>query len=397
MKTQSIRSYSLLAALVFAGVTLFAQNSKRTTAYNYMRDGELAKAVEPINAAAQHENTRDDEKTWRYRGDIYLRIAASQDKELKAQFPDAVEKAFQSYMKSEELDDKDRYDEERQRALNTVNQLALNEGVADFNAKDYEAASGHFKTAMKSKEELGVKDTLAIYNAGLSYENTGKLDSAIVYYKEAAKLDYLGPKLYLYIANIYQKQDKGEEYLAIINKGLEKYPEDANLNLYRLNYYLRNEKFDEALTSLNKAIEKDPENKTLHFSLGAVHEELGNIEKAKNAYKEAIAIDSTYFDANYNLGAMIFNQGVEMNNAANEIEDNAKYEEKRAEARDVFRSAKPHLEKAHSLQPDNVNTIQSLMQLYAFIGENDKYKEMKSKLEEQTGQSKSGSKPQKQN
>src|SRR5690606_27411640 len=118
-----------------------------------------------------------------------------------------------------------------------------------------------------------------------------------------------------------------------------------------------------------------------YFSLGVVYDNLDNKEAAIEAYTNALEIDPDYFDANYNLGALYFNQGVEMNNAANEIKDNKKYEAARAEARKVFEKSLPYLEKAHELDKADIGAISSLMQLYALIGQNDKYSEMKALLE----------------
>ncbi len=172
-----------------------------------------------------------------------------------------------------------------------------------------------------------------------------------------------------------------EGYLAIIQEGRKAYPEDADLIVYELNYYLQSKKFEEAKSNLLLAIEKEPDNKQLYFSLGVVYQELENTEEAVKAYEKAIEIDPEYFDAVYNLGAFYFNNGVEMNNAANEIEDNKAYEAKRAEAKAEFQKGLPHLEKAHKLDPTDVGAMASLQQLYALLEMTDKYQEMKTKLE----------------
>jgi Flp pilus assembly protein TadD len=183
------------------------------------------------------------------------------------------------------------------------------------------------------------------------------------------------------MANVYNAMDDSEGYLAVVKKGRMAYPEDADLIVYELNYYLRNGQFEEAENNLKLAIEKEPMNKQLHFSLGVVYDNLGQTDKAAIAYEEAIEIDPDYFDAVYNLGALYFNQGVEMNNAANEIEDNKKYEAKKAEAKASFVEALPYLEKAHELDPKDLGAMQSLKTLYASIGQTDKYKEIKAKMD----------------
>ncbi len=204
---------------------------------------------------------------------------------------------------------------------------------------------------------------------------------ALSQYRKATEINYLGAKMYLYMANLYQRQEDTEGYLAIIQEGRKAYPEDADLIVYELNYYLQSKKFDEAKNNLLLAIEKEPDNKQLYFSLGVVYQELGNTEEAVKAYEKAIEIDPEYFDAVYNLGAFYFNNGVEMNNAANEIEDNKAYEAKRAEAKEEFQKGLPHLEKAHQLDPADLGAMASLQQLYALLQMTDKYQEMKAKLD----------------
>ncbi len=115
---------------------LQAQNSNVVSAYNYMKDGDLAKATEFIEPATLDAKTGAAEKTWRYRGDIYRQIAMGEDDALKAQFPDAIDKAVDSYLKASELDTKDNYRVENIKALGALQGMSLNAGNEAFTAKD---------------------------------------------------------------------------------------------------------------------------------------------------------------------------------------------------------------------------------------------------------------------
>src|SRR5690606_39035401 len=145
-------------------------------------------------------------------------------------------------------------------------------------------------------------DTLAEYNAGLSAEQAGDIETEIEEYKKAASVNYLGANMYLYMANLYQKEGLHEKYLEVVQEGREVYPDNSDLIVYELNYYLRNNKFEEAEDNLKLAIEKEPDNKQLHFSLGVVYDNLQQRDDAKIAYEKAIEIDPDYFDAIFNLG-----------------------------------------------------------------------------------------------
>lgn len=370
---------------IFVTTGLMAQSSKVVSAYNSMKDGEYAQALEYINAAKDNEKTMDDAKTWVYRGQIYQQIGASEE-DFGVDKKEAVKEALASFEKAKELDTKERWVDQTKLGYAQAQNLAVNSGIIAYNEKQYEDSRDFFLMGADAGTTLGIFDTLAVYNAGLAAEQAGDYQTAIEQYQKAANANYMGAKMYLYMANLYEKQEMPEKYLEVIKQGRIAYPDDADIIVYELNYYLRNNKFEEAENNLKLAIEKEPNNKQLHFSLGVVYDNLDRRDEAKAAYEKAIAIDPDYFDPTFNLGAMYFNQGVEMNNAANEITDNKKYNAAREDAKKVFEQARPYLERAHELEPTDLSAISSLAQLYAMTGENDKYTEMKAKEEAATKQ-----------
>lgn len=359
---------------------VMAQSSKVVSAYNARKDGDYKKALEYINEAAKHEKTMADPKTWVYRAQIYQQIAMSED-DLGVDKVTAIGEGLESFAEAKKLDSKNKWEEEILLGNMQLKNLALNSGIQAYNDKQYENSRDFFLIAEEAANTGGDFDTLAVYNAGLAAEQAGDTETAIAQYQKAAEAKYLGANMYLYMANLYQKEEMPEEYLAVVKEGRKVYPDNSDLIVYELNYYLRNNKYEEAENNLKLAIEKEPNNKQLHFSLGVVYDNLGRRDDAKIAYEKAIEIDPDYFDAIFNLGAMYFNKGVEMNNAANDITDNKKYNAARAEAKKVFEQARPYLEKAHELEPTDASAIVSLSQLYALTGENEKYKEMKAKEE----------------
>ena len=135
------------------------------------------------------------------------------------------------------------------------------------------------------------------------------------------------------------------------------------------------------------AAEQDPTNEILWFSLGSVLDNLGNSKEAIDAYLKALEVKADYFDANYNLGALYFNQAVQGINAANDMwkprmtkteSDEQKKLENDAKAQ--FETAKPYLEAAHVSEPGDVETMRSLRDIYARTGEDDKMIDINNKL-----------------
>ncbi len=125
----------------------------------------------------------------------------------------------------------------------------------------------------------------------------------------------------------------------------------------------------------------------LWFSLGSVLDNLGNAEEAIDAYKKALEVNSDYFDANYNLGALYFNQAVQGINEANDMwkprmtkTESDKQKALEQTAKDLFETAKPFLEAAHAINDGDLETMRSLRDIYARTGDDDKMLELTAKI-----------------
>lgn len=362
-----------------AVLTAFSQASV-TSAYNANKAGDYAKAAEWIEKAVVNEKAMAKEKTWRYRGTIYLNI--SQSEELKGSYPEALQIAYDSFMKAMELDTKGSYEIDNKIALGNVQTVAMNNGIDLFNNESYDAAAKQFELSKVISDYFEVVDTMAIYNTALCFEKADRYEEAIEKYRECAAMEYRVPGVYLFIGNLQKQLGDEAAAMATYKDGRAKYPNSQALIIEELNMYLKDKKFEEAVTNLQLAIEGDPENHILHFSLGTVHDNLGDQENAAVAYQKAIDLKDDYTDAHYNLGAMYFNQAVEMVNAANEIPPNQikKYNAAMDEANVVFNKALPSLERAHSLDGTNKETMTSLRDIYTRLEMDDKAIEMKDKL-----------------
>lgn len=366
--------------LVMLTGTGFAQKNV-VSAYNLMKDGEFLEASEFIEKAMDNPNATEKEKTWRYRGQIYLSIAL--DSGLFVQKPNALQLAKESYLKARELDEKNRYEREITLGLNNVRDHSLNTGVAEYNVGNYEKAANRFALSNEvTQEAFDSTFTLAIYNAALAYEKAGSIDEAINYYEKCAEVNYQVPGVYILIANLLKNQDKEEQALQVLRDAREQFPKDRGLILEELNIYLVNKEYDRAKDNLELAVEADPNNEVLHFSRGAVLDELGEDEQAEKSYLRAIEIKPDYTDALYNLGALYYNTGAEKVNEANEIPPTKtkEYEAAMGKAKEYFTKAQPYFEQALELSPDDVAIMQSLKNIYARTGQDAKMLEMTNRL-----------------
>ena len=413
-----------ICSVVALSTGVFAQKAKVVSAYNYLnayergkKCSELKNGKEAIDAASENDQTRSEAKTWYYRGNIYFAI--SEDKNCKSLDSDALNKAFDSYSKALKYNIQDpayhNLDIENnqedavkffQALMNKNTKMDdpaytadiigvrfpimsnrfLNQGVEQYQGKDFEKSYESFGKSVALAQMGGRIDTLGIYYAAISAEKSNKKKEAKELYIVLTTLKYHGdndgPKIYAYLSQLYKEEGDKEKANEIIKQGRVRYPNDKGLIIEELDYYLQSGKNQEALTNLNLAIEKDPNNHLLHYAQGTSLDKMGENDKAEASYKKAIELSPEYFDANYNLGAMYFNKGVEWNNKANDLplNEKKKYQEYSKNAEDQFKNALPYLEKAHEINPADVDVAKPLLKIYQMTNATDKYKALKEKI-----------------
>ena len=384
LKPKNMRNFATLMALAAISFQGLAQKEV-VSAYNANKEGDYATAASYIEQAIENPKAKVKNKTWRYRGEIYLNI--SKDSTLFAAFPDALTIAKESYMKAKELDTKGSYAQECQIGLGQVQMAASNAGITQYNTGDFGRAGGFFDLSAEIASAFEATDTMALYNSALCYEKAGNVELAVARYQACADIQYQVPNVFLFISNLYRTSGQEDLALQTLADARKAYPREQSLIIEELNIYLTNEEFDKAKENLTLAAEQDPTNEILWFSLGSVLDNLGNAEEAIEAYLKALEVKADYFDANYNLGALYFNQAVQGINEANDMwkprmtktESDAQ-KKLEDDAKALFATAKPYLEAAHAVDAEDVETMRSLRDVYARTGDDDKLLDMSAKL-----------------
>lgn len=411
----------LFFALSFT-FTANSQTSKRTSALNYLKYGELDKALNAINSAINHPKTKEDPRTWWYRGQIYQAIHTSKEKEYHNLDLDAADKSFESYKKALLYNFKDPQYHSLDILNNPTDQITfikllmsrdtkyvdseifqdiimnrypslanilVNRGVNQYqNEKNYKKALASFENSLFVSSMAGKLDTPVVYYAALASEKDKNYKTAERYYKMVTKSGYGKDEkekasMYFLYSRVFLEQGDTAKYIETLKKGIEKYPKGNSALIVELvNHYLGTNQQNKAFDYLKVAIKSDPTNPNYHYAIGSIFDNnLKQPDSAIVAYKKAIELKADYFDANYNLGALYYNQGVEITEKANDTDDNAKYKKLKAEADNKFKQAIPYLEKAHEINKKDVPTMQSLKLLYYRTGDMDKHNKIKSELE----------------
>lgn len=376
-----------LGLFIFAlgiGSTALAQNAEVVNAYNYLKFKELDKAKVSIDKAITDVKTGVSAKTWYYRGLIYQEITESPDANVQAYDPESLDKSLESFTKSMELDVKKMYVEDIKKRIPYLLNRYVNNGINAYKAKDYAAAAANFERSFNSNEKIFNKlDTSLLYNIAIAAQLGGMKDKQKSSLARLIELKYPEPEIYRSMAGLYLADKdtvKGMEYITL---GRAVYPSYNSLMIDELNIYIAKGQTKQMIEKMVAATEADPKNKTLKFALGATYDNMGKKVEAEAAYKSAIALDSMYFDAFYNLGAMHYNSGVEVYNKTKDLpmSKEKEYNAGKKKYTEAFNKSLPYLEKALALQPNDVNTMLSLKEVYAKLDMLSKSAEMRKRIE----------------
>ncbi|PID94979.1 MAG: hypothetical protein CSA95_01950 [Bacteroidetes bacterium] len=413
-----------LFMLSFVGVT-FAQKIEIQNASNYLRNEQLEKAIEAVDKAVVHEDTKKDYKAWFYKGAICLEInnmykwANSCEKGMSQKEVEAKMASFGNQFQPIKPVSKKRYKfEDGTKGRRLIYKYGLEyifsaddklvmikeptEGRLadrDFISEAEEALQNSLKY---NTEDDDIKQK-ALGNMGVIYDNV--FNTAVAKYNEKAYLEAaqafeksyeilkslgtidssslnnvnLAYKLAIQEAFDAEKYDNALEILGVAK---EKFPKDVDLIVNEANIYLKLEDNAKTVETLEYLMTIDDTNPTIFFAAGASYDALKDYEKATKAYEKAIALKPDYFDPNYNLGAIYVNKAAEVQEVMNALPLDAvdEYNAKKTEMEALLNKALPYLEKADEIQPGDQYTLNSLKEIYSRLKMYDKVKEINERL-----------------
>lgn len=267
--------------------------------------------------------------------------------------------------------------------------------VAFEEEKDYAKAYLNFNEVIVTHELikengeaslLDAEGTLEdqMYFAGLSALSANMSLQASDLFQKLYADGYDNPLVFEAMYKLAHDEDPEKAY-GYLEAGRKKYPEDTGLLFSEINFFLEKGRLSELIDKLEQAIQKEPENVSLYATLGNVYDNLyqkeakaGNkaqakeyFDKALSSFDEALKVDETYFDAIYSIGALHYNNAAILVTELNELESDyskdglKKYEAKKAEIFQKFDDALPYFQRCEKLDPNDVNTLIALREIYA--------------------------------
>ncbi|WP_417194989.1 tetratricopeptide repeat protein [Bizionia sp.] len=410
-----MRNPILVALAILVSTVSFAQKKELRTAEKAIKNKNYAEAKTALNQAESMMSGMDDKQKSQY----HLLVAEAMYAQGTANNSD-LNKAIESLI----LVGKN-YDSEVSELTTTMENELLMKANSFYKANNFSEA------AIKFEQLYNVvpQDTTYLYYAAISAVSGKDYDEALKHYLELNKLGYTGiTKEYFAtnketgeeevfdkenrdlfvktgayikpgervseskaneitknIAFIYVNLGKTEEALKAIKLARDQNPTDVNIILTEANLQYKLGNRDEYKLLIEKAIDLDPTNVDLFYNLGVLSAEAGYNDKAKEYYNKVIEMDPTYTNAHTNIAALILGeeQGLieEMNGLGTSAADNKRYDELKAERKELYKTAIPYLEAVLEVDSENLEVSKTLMNIYSAIAETEKYKKMKAKVE----------------
>ena len=406
----------LIIALAFSiSAFSFAQKKELKVVEKAIKNNNFAEAKAALTNAENLMSAMDDKSKAKF---YYLKGQALY---ANGQGADAdIKTVLESLSKAE-----GNYASEIKVLKQTISNGLLTKGNEAYEKKDYSNASKYFENSYRVTE----KDTLFLYYAAATAVNVKEYDRALVLYEELKTLGYTGitkqyfatnaetgeeevldkntrdlyvkgkshvkpgerltdskkPEIVKNVALIYVSQGENEKAIAAMKEARAESPDDINLILSEANVHYKMGNTDEFKALLQKATEMDPTNPELQYNLGVIASESKDMEGAKKYYTKAIELDPNYINAYINMSALVLGEEEalieEMNGLGTSKADDKRYDELREERQNIYRNAIPYLTKALEINPKSLSAAQTLMNIYSVLGETEKYKSLKEKVD----------------
>lgn len=349
-------------------------------------------------------------------------VSIMKDSSLARKYPDAGNRAFEAFQNVRKHDESDTYAEDiKPFKLSLAQNLLL---VTNDNA-----ISGNCDaaiTAIIQSETLFNETGIKIYNVNLlkgfaylckktpkdsltaltEFENSIKIYNEVLkdpktnpQYKENLQKDTNIPMVYSKIIYMLATTKKDlDQAMALLESVKPLYPEHKDIQEIEF-YLLQNPTLiTKAVNTYEAKHKANPNDAGILIKYASLMEQKANADKANNLpeseikksydksidlYTKAVTIEPQNAIANFNLGVLYVNRAAEIDKKMNDLptDKQNEYNALDKEKSKNITLALPYLEKSFEVEPKNVNTLRTLVNIYTVLGNLDKIKLYKSKLE----------------
>lgn len=313
--------------------------------------------------------------------------------------------------------------------INPLLTKANDEAMAAYNAKNYEVAANKFLEVNNLFAAAGNDEKLYKYYAAVAYAQGSKSAEAAKVYSELINEGYTGVKTEYKAKNkktgavenldknsfeLYKKMGATSDYtdfktettpsveqelyetsaalevqnqnydaaLAIIDKGIAKFPKSSKLSELKGTVYYKSGKMDQFTANLKDQVAKNPNDKESWYNLGVLtSKDPAKLTEAEGYFKKSLEIDPNYVTALqgivYNIYVNGDDKAIDAIDAARKAKKTDLFNKLLAERRERLGKAIPYAEKWYSIEPKNLELVSLLKGLYQTAHNDAKFQEMK--------------------
>ena len=404
MKMKKLGIVLAFTALTFgaSAQTLNVQSAIQDLKKNYLK-----KAKTEIDAACEHESTKDDAKTWCYKGLIYSRIggeASNPKSKFKDLAPDWAEQAYAAALECKRLDTKNEYANENNSVFRFVGNEYYSRATENYNAQKYSEALQYAEKAIEMFNNSGDSKFSgeSSYIAGISCKALKDNEGVKKHFNSLVRKKTDKEFVYRTLFNLYKDEGNKDQAMKVANNYLKNRKDDYHAYLLMAEGYLLNDNLDKGREMISEALVKTKDSANLYPVLlgqaAAILELTKDYEGAEAKYKESLELNANQFESNFGMGKMMFNRAVDKVEAANEVpetDESGLYDKLMAEANEFFGQSIPYFTSAinfidnltdanaKKMQRANLfNCLQALNQVYARLERYDELKAVKARMDE---------------
>ena len=398
----------LIIGLCLITSVAFAQKAAVSGAEKMAKDqkSNLGEARNLIKGALTNAETKDDPKTWFIAGQIEdAQFNRENTKQMLGQTPDekimyqALEDALPFYLKAYELDQvpnakgkiAPKYTKNIKGILSANHVYFINGGSHYLDEQNFQKAFEFFEKYIEianlpffAGEKTSARDEsfqMVQFFAGAIAASIDP-DLAIPALMRAKDTPYRQYEVYTSLIFVYDQQKDSVNMEKILEEGMNLFPDSSFFMLNLINTYIYSNRNDKAIEMMTAAIAKNPTNPQLYLAMGSVYETgYEDFSKAEDNFKKSLELDAENSSANFYLGRVYYNQGINTLNEANTLNDVPQYNAAKEVALGLFKKALPYFQKANQLDPESFETMIGLRGIYYQLNMEKEYNEIDAIME----------------
>ena len=241
---------------------------------------------------------------------------------------------------------------------------------------------GDFTNSLKFNElayDIGIndKDKLIdlLINSSLASTKLGDVDKSIFFNKEILKLNSNDIDSYIELILLNDQKRDVDEAFKYVNIALKKFPKEIEFYSEKARLTIKYKNYREAIAALEELLKIDRENTVALNSVAQIYDYNIEYKKAIKFYNKTLKLDPLNLDANYNLGSIYFNKGVDFNNQLlqTSLTNYVKSQKLNRKSTKNFNKCIPYYEKAYPQLSDaeKQQLKPSLMKAYIKVGRDE--------------------------